>query len=75
MGVPLTVLRHLQDVADQGAVPVEGLRPGEVDAALLRGAQGGQWVLWGVGKLPASHREGERERENEEKQKWMTESM
>lgn len=71
MGVQLTVLRHLQDVSDQWAVPVEGLRPGEVNATLLRGAQGGHWVLGGVGKLPAG-----RERENEEKQKWTeTESV
>lgn len=34
-GVSLTVLGHLQDVADQRAVPIEGLGPRQVDGPLL----------------------------------------
>lgn len=48
----LTVLWDLQDVADQGAVAVEGLSPGQVDGPLLRGAQDRYWVFWSVGQLP-----------------------
>lgn len=48
----LTVLRDLQDVADQGAVAVKGLGPREVDGSLLCGAQNRDWVLWSVRKLP-----------------------
>ena len=50
---PLTVLGHLQDVAYEWAVSVEGLRPGQVNAPLLGGTQGGHWVFWRVRKLPA----------------------
>lgn len=49
---PLTVFRDFQDVADQGAVAVEGLGPCEVDGPLLCGAQNCDWVLWSVGQLP-----------------------
>lgn len=54
----LTVLGHLQDVADQRAVPIEGLGPRQVDGPLLRGAECRHWVLGGVGELPGGKRCG-----------------
>lgn len=49
---PLTVFGDLHDVAEQGAVAVEGLGPGEVDGPFLQGAEGGRGALGGVGELP-----------------------
>lgn len=49
---PLTVLGDLHDVAEQGAVAVEGLGPGEVDGPFLLRAQDGHGALGGVGELP-----------------------
>lgn len=57
-GVSLTVLGHLQDVADQRAVPIEGLGPRQVDGPLLRGAECRHWVLGGVRELPGGKRHG-----------------
>lgn len=48
----LTVLRHLQDVAEQRAVAVEGLGPRQVDGPSLCGAEGRHGVLGGVRQLP-----------------------
>lgn len=48
----LTVLRHLQDVAEQRAVAVEGLGPRQVDGPSFCGAEGRHGVLGGVRKLP-----------------------
>ena len=52
----LTVLRHLQDVADQRAVAVEGLAPRQVDGPPLRGTEGRHGVLGGVRQLPGGER-------------------
>lgn len=49
---PLTVFRHLQDVADERAVAIKGLCPCEVDGALLWDAVGSNWILWSMGELP-----------------------
>lgn len=54
----LTVLRHLQDVAEQGAVAIEGLGPRQVDGPPLRGAEGRHGVLGGVRQLPGGERCG-----------------
>lgn len=54
----LTVLRHLQDVAKQGAVAVEGLGPRQVDGPPLRCAEGRHRALGGVGQLPGGERCG-----------------
>ena len=54
----LTVLGHLQDVADQRAVAVEGLAPRQVDGPPLRGTEGCHGVLGGVRQLPGEDRRG-----------------
>lgn len=54
----LTVLGHLQDVADQRAVAVEGLGPRQVDGPPLRGTEGRHGVLGGVRQLPGGDRRG-----------------
>lgn len=53
-----TVLRHLQDVADQGAVAVEGLGPCQVDGPPFRGAESRRWVLRGMRQLSGGERQG-----------------
>lgn len=57
-GSSLTVLRHLQDVADQRAVAVEGLGPRQVDGPSLRGTESRHWVLRGMRQLPGGDRCG-----------------
>ena len=54
----LTVLGHLQDVADQRAVAVEGLAPRQVDGPPLRGTEGRHGVLGGMRQLPRRDRRG-----------------
>lgn len=48
----LTVFRHLQNVADQGAVAIEGPGPCQVDGPLLGGAEKRYWIFWSMGQLP-----------------------
>lgn len=48
----LTVLRDLQDVADQRAVAIKGPGPREVDGPPLCQAQKRYRIFWSVGELP-----------------------
>lgn len=52
----LTVLRDLQDVADQWAVAIKGSGPREVDGPPLRQAQERDRIFWSVGELPVDTR-------------------
>lgn len=51
----LTVLRNLQDVANERTVAIKRLGPGQVDGSFFRCAQLGCGVLRGVGQLPAGN--------------------